>query len=160
MPAALCHVVAVGQFALVVHGGAAIVPFARRHIINGRAGLLKPIGCGFEHLCTDASVVAAADVAVVAGHGDDRDTGVAALYITHDLATAYYISDYVVVMNKGHIEQIDAPEDMYARPKTEFVARFVGTLLGRDAPRYARRLGAITTTDHTHAQPASAAMFD
>jgi ABC-type Fe3+/spermidine/putrescine transport system ATPase subunit len=56
-----------------------------------------------------------------------KQLGMAFIYVTHNQVEAFSMADRVVVMNKGHIEQIDAPEDMYARPKTEFVARFVGT---------------------------------
>lgn len=56
-----------------------------------------------------------------------QQLGMAFIYVTHNQVEAFSMADRVVVMNKGRIEQIDAPEEMYARPKTEFVARFVGT---------------------------------
>ncbi|PKA41895.1 ABC transporter ATP-binding protein [Rhizobium sullae] len=56
-----------------------------------------------------------------------QQLGMAFIYVTHNQVEAFSMADRVVVMNKGKIEQIDAPEEMYARPKTEFVARFVGT---------------------------------
>jgi putative spermidine/putrescine transport system ATP-binding protein len=48
------------------------------------------------------------------------------LYVTHDQAEALSLSDRIVVMNQGQIEQMGAPEDIYYRPKTAFVARFMG----------------------------------
>lgn len=55
-----------------------------------------------------------------------KQLGMAFIYVTHNQVEAFSMADRVVVMNKGRIEQVDAPEEMYARPKTEFVARFVG----------------------------------
>lgn len=56
-----------------------------------------------------------------------KQLGMTFIYVTHNQVEAFSMADRVVVMNKGRIEQVDTPEEMYARPKTEFVARFVGT---------------------------------
>jgi ABC-type Fe3+/spermidine/putrescine transport system ATPase subunit len=48
------------------------------------------------------------------------------VYVTHDQAEAMVTSDRIVVMNKGRIEQVDAPYHLYARPRTRFVAGFIG----------------------------------
>jgi iron(III) transport system ATP-binding protein len=56
-----------------------------------------------------------------------RRLGVTSLYVTHDQEEALAISDRVVVMNVGGIEQLGTPEDIYNRPKTRFVADFVGS---------------------------------
>jgi iron(III) transport system ATP-binding protein len=48
------------------------------------------------------------------------------LYVTHDQAEAMVTSDRIVVMNKGRIEQIDPPFALYGRPRTRFVAGFIG----------------------------------
>jgi ABC-type Fe3+/spermidine/putrescine transport system ATPase subunit len=56
-----------------------------------------------------------------------RRLGVTSLYVTHDQEEALAISDRVIVMNVGGIEQIGSPEDIYNRPKTRFVADFVGS---------------------------------
>ncbi|MBO0765594.1 MAG: ABC transporter ATP-binding protein [Hyphomicrobiaceae bacterium] len=48
------------------------------------------------------------------------------VYVTHDQAEAMVTSDRIAVMNKGTIEQIDAPVDLYMRPRTRFVASFIG----------------------------------
>jgi ABC-type Fe3+/spermidine/putrescine transport system ATPase subunit len=52
--------------------------------------------------------------------------GITAIYVTHDQDEALVMSDRIVVMNKGRIEQIGAPGDIYRRPKTAFVADFLG----------------------------------
>ncbi|AEG92679.1 ABC transporter ATP-binding protein [Ramlibacter tataouinensis] len=48
------------------------------------------------------------------------------VYVTHDQAEAMTAADLIVVMNQGVIEQAGSPEDIYQRPRTEFVARFIG----------------------------------
>jgi iron(III) transport system ATP-binding protein len=51
---------------------------------------------------------------------------IAMVYVTHDQAEAMVTSDRIVVMNHGRIEQIEAPYELYARPRTRFVAGFIG----------------------------------
>jgi ABC-type Fe3+/spermidine/putrescine transport system ATPase subunit len=48
------------------------------------------------------------------------------VYVTHDQSEAMVTSDRIAVMNKGRIEQIDAPYKLYTRPQTRFVASFIG----------------------------------
>ncbi|MCO5082983.1 MAG: ABC transporter ATP-binding protein [Rhizobiaceae bacterium] len=54
------------------------------------------------------------------------ETGATFVYVTHDQDEAMILSDRVVLMEKGHIVQIDRPEDMYAKPRTLFAAKFLG----------------------------------
>ena len=54
------------------------------------------------------------------------EVGLTFLHVTHDQEEAMDMADVVAVMNKGRIEQMGAPEALYDRPKTEFVARFLG----------------------------------
>jgi iron(III) transport system ATP-binding protein len=51
---------------------------------------------------------------------------ITSLYVTHDQAEAMVTSDRVVVMNRGRIEQAGPPDEIYERPRTRFVAEFVG----------------------------------
>src|SRR3978361_1358777 len=48
------------------------------------------------------------------------------VYVTHDQSEAMVTSDRIAVMNKGGIEQLDAPYELYQNPKTRFVAGFIG----------------------------------
>ena len=57
-----------------------------------------------------------------------RKLGVTTIFVTHDQEEALSISDRVVVMNEGAIEQVGSPAEIYNRPRTRFVASFVGTL--------------------------------
>ncbi len=52
--------------------------------------------------------------------------GITSVYVTHDQIEAMTLSDQVVVMNAGKIEQIGAPSDVYRKPQTRFVADFIG----------------------------------
>jgi ABC-type Fe3+/spermidine/putrescine transport system ATPase subunit len=54
------------------------------------------------------------------------DTGITFVYVTHDQAEALGMSHRLAVMNAGRIEQIASPDDVYRRPATSFVARFIG----------------------------------
>lgn len=52
--------------------------------------------------------------------------GITFVYVTHDQEEALTMSDTIVVMNKGNIQQIGTPEDIYNEPKNAFVADFIG----------------------------------
>ena len=56
-----------------------------------------------------------------------RRLGITSVYVTHDQEEALAISDRVIVMNVGVIEQIGTPEEIYNRPRSRFVADFVGS---------------------------------
>ena len=55
-----------------------------------------------------------------------KSTGITFIYVTHDQEEALTMSDTVVVMNDGDIQQIGTPEDIYNEPKNAFVADFIG----------------------------------
>lgn len=57
-----------------------------------------------------------------------RELGITAIYVTHDQEEALSISDRIVVMNEGEIDQVGTPFEVYNFPTTRFVASFVGTL--------------------------------
>ena len=54
--------------------------------------------------------------------------GITTVIVTHDQDEALSISDRIAVMNAGRIEQYSTPDELYARPRTEFVATFIGSL--------------------------------
>jgi len=55
-----------------------------------------------------------------------QELKITTVYVTHDQEECFSISDKVAVMNQGVIEHLDTPQNIYANPKTEFVANFVG----------------------------------
>jgi spermidine/putrescine transport system ATP-binding protein len=58
--------------------------------------------------------------------GIQREVGVTFVYVTHDQEEALTMSDRIAVMNRGLVEQVAGPEEVYARPETTFVAGFIG----------------------------------
>ena len=91
-----------------------------------------------------------------------RKTHKTAIYVTHDQSEAFAISDRIVVMNAGRIEQIGTQTDIYLHPQTPFVAEFIGannSLIGKvaslegtdDARRIAVKASGLTlySRDHT-----------
>lgn len=76
-----------------------------------------------------------------------RQFALTAILVTHDQEEAMAIADRIAVMNKGRIEQLGSPVDIYDKPETLFVNdfigssnRFAGEVLGREADRYVIRL--------------------
>jgi len=57
-----------------------------------------------------------------------RRLGITFVFVTHDQEEAFAMSDRVVVMNQGRIEQIGTPQEVYEEPRNLFVARFVGEI--------------------------------
>jgi spermidine/putrescine transport system ATP-binding protein len=55
-----------------------------------------------------------------------RDVGITFVYVTHDQEEALTMSDRIAVMNRGRVEQVAAPEEVYDRPASTFVAGFIG----------------------------------
>jgi putative spermidine/putrescine transport system ATP-binding protein len=73
--------------------------------------------------------------------GLQRELGMTFVYVTHDQEEALTMSDRLAVFNRGRIEQVGTPAEIYERPATEFVAGFVGisNLLERDGRRFTVR---------------------
>jgi ABC-type Fe3+/spermidine/putrescine transport system ATPase subunit len=55
-----------------------------------------------------------------------EDLGLTAIHVTHDQEEAMTISDKIVVMRKGSIEQVGTPQELYLQPKTPYIANFIG----------------------------------
>ena len=68
-----------------------------------------------------------------------RHFGITTLFVTHDQDEALTMSDRIAVMNRGRIEQIGTPREIYAQPATEFVCNFIGAA-NRLAPQLIDRL--------------------
>ena len=94
--------------------------------------------------------------------GLQRRLGITFVYVTHDQGEALSMADRVAVFNHGKIEQLAAPRELYTRPATAFVARFVGganvanaelasTLAGRQSQSFAIRAENIAVRSETTA---------
>ncbi len=84
--------------------------------------------------------------------GIQSEIGITFIFVTHDQEEAMTMSDRIAVMRQGKIEQLGAPEELYERPRTEFVAGFLGVsnlldaeVTGRDDRIVALRLADGTT---------------
>ena len=55
-----------------------------------------------------------------------REVGITFVYVTHDQEEALTMTDRIAVMNRGRVEQVAGPEEVYERPETTFVAGFIG----------------------------------
>jgi putative spermidine/putrescine transport system ATP-binding protein len=78
-----------------------------------------------------------------------REVGITFVYVTHDQDEALTMSDRVAVFNRGRIEQVGPPAEIYEHPRTEFVAGFVGVsnVFDRDGSRISVRPEKIRLLD-------------
>jgi len=78
-----------------------------------------------------------------------RELGISFIHVTHSQEEAMALADMIVVMNDGRIEQIGAPREVYNKPRTEFVARFMGgnNVISIDGERYGVRADRLRFED-------------
>ena len=57
-----------------------------------------------------------------------QQTGITSVFVTHDQAESMALADRIIVMNRGNIEQVGTPIDIYERPRSRFVSEFVGSI--------------------------------
>jgi putative spermidine/putrescine transport system ATP-binding protein len=77
-----------------------------------------------------------------------RQLGITTVYVTHDQEEALELSDRIVVMSDGRVEQIGTPFEIYNFPATPFVASFVGTLNAVEATVVDAAAGRLTIAGH------------
>ncbi len=84
-----------------------------------------------------------------------REAGITFVYVTHDQEEALTMSDRIAVLNHGSIEQIGEPMEVYERPRTAFVAGFIGVsnLIERDGRRITVRPEKITLLEDGQQEP-------
>ncbi len=74
-------------------------------------------------------------------HRIQREMGVAAIFVTHDQEEAFEVADRIGVLHEGRLLEVGPPHELYARPRTEFVARFLGAanlIVGINEPQGVR----------------------
>jgi multiple sugar transport system ATP-binding protein len=98
----------------------------RQRVAMGRAIVRNPKVFLFDEPLSnlDAKLRVQMRIEIKKVHQKVRTTTV---YVTHDQVEAMTLADRVVVMNKGRIEQIGTPNDLYHKPATRFVAAFIGS---------------------------------
>ena len=97
----------------------------RQRVAIGRAIVKNPAVFLFDEPLSnlDAKLRVQMRVELEALH---RDLKATMIYVTHDQVEAMTMADKIVVLNAGRIEQVGTPMDLYHRPRTEFVAGFIG----------------------------------
>ncbi|EEA04651.1 ABC transporter related [Burkholderia sp. H160] len=87
-----------------------------------------------------------------------KELGITFVHVTHSQEEAMALADLVVVMSHGHIEQIDTPFEVFNRPRTEFVARFLGghNVLGTNGRLFTVRADHLRIAPHGIAPGTSA----
>src|SRR6201993_472642 len=105
----------------------------RQGVAMGRAIVRNPKVFLFDEPLSnlDAKLRVQMRIEIKKVHQKVRTTTV---YVTHDQVEAMTLADRVVVMNKGKIEQIGTPNDLYHSPATRFVAGFIGSPAGKFVP--------------------------
>ena len=82
-----------------------------------------------------------------------KDFGITTIYVTHDQEEALTLSDRIAVFNKGYIEQIGTPNEVYNFSKTEFVCNFIGDINRLSGPVVQKMIDAganLKATDHNY----------
>ena len=79
-----------------------------------------------------------------------QSLGITSLYVTHDQVEAMSLSDKIVVMNQGKIEQVGTPQEIYRRPATRFVADFIGKVNFFPVSRWALSGGQMDVQVYEH----------
>ena len=83
-----------------------------------------------------------------------RRVGVTFVFVTHDQDEALSMSDRIAVMNAGRVEQVGTPQEIYQRPRTKFVASFLGAMNWIDDIGVRPECMCISRTPETGARPA------
>ncbi len=98
----------------------------RQRVAIGRAIVREPDVFLFDEPLSnlDAALRVQTRVEIAKLHADLGNT---IIYVTHDQVEAMTLADRIVVMNAGRVEQIGTPEEIYTRPRSRFVAAFIGT---------------------------------
>src|SRR5256714_8996861 len=97
----------------------------RQRVALGRAIVRQPQGFLFDEPLSnlDAQMRVSIGREIARLH---QELKVTMIYVTHDQVEAMTLGDRIVVMNKGHVMQIDTPLNLYEKPKNRFVAGFIG----------------------------------
>jgi multiple sugar transport system ATP-binding protein len=98
----------------------------RQRVAIGRAIVRNPKAFLFDEPLSnlDAALRVNMRIFIMQLH---KDLGSTSIYVTHDQVEAMTMADRIVVLNKGHIEQVGSPLELYNKPRSLFVAGFIGS---------------------------------
>jgi multiple sugar transport system ATP-binding protein len=118
----------------------------RQRVAMGRAIVRQPAAFLMDeplsNLDAKLRVQMRAEIASV-----QQDLGTTTIYVTHDQVEAMTMGDRVAVMRKGHLQQVDTPQELYDRPLNLFVAGFIGSPAMNFVQGTLRRDGDATLVD-------------
>ncbi|NMC45796.1 MAG: ABC transporter ATP-binding protein [Chloroflexi bacterium] len=97
----------------------------QQRVALARAIVTKPRVLLFDEPLSNLDAKLRAQMRIELRHLQQR-MGITSIYVTHDQTEAMSLSDRIVVMNKGRVEQLGSPIDIYRRPDSLFVADFIG----------------------------------
>jgi iron(III) transport system ATP-binding protein len=97
----------------------------QQRVALARAMVMQPRLLLFDEPLSNLDAKLRAQMRVEIRHLQQR-LGTTSIYVTHDQTEALNLSDRIVVMNQGRVEQIGTPEEIYQRPASLFVADFIG----------------------------------
>ncbi len=97
----------------------------QQRVALARAMVMKPQVLLFDEPLSNLDAKLRAQMRIEIRHLQQR-LGITSVYVTHDQVEAMSLSDRIVVMNQGRIEQAATPEEIYQRPASLFVADFIG----------------------------------
>jgi ABC-type sugar transport system ATPase subunit len=98
----------------------------RQRVAIGRAIVREPKVFLFDEPLSNLDAALRTQMRVELAQLHER-LGATMIYVTHDQVEAMTLADHIVVLNKGVIEQVGAPLELYAKPRTLFVAGFIGS---------------------------------
>ncbi|MDR3073662.1 MAG: sn-glycerol-3-phosphate ABC transporter ATP-binding protein UgpC [Deltaproteobacteria bacterium] len=98
----------------------------RQRVAMGRAIVREPSVFLFDEPLSNLDASLRSQMRVELRRLHER-LGTTSIYVTHDQVEAMTLAQRILVMNKGNVEQFGTPDDLYLRPETVFVARFIGS---------------------------------
>jgi alpha-glucoside transport system ATP-binding protein len=99
----------------------------RQRVAIGRAITRDPKVFLFDEPLSNLDAALRVQTRIEIAKLHDRMQGTTMIYVTHDQVEAMTLADRIVVLNKGRIEQVGSPMELYAQPDNLFVARFIGS---------------------------------
>ncbi len=108
-----------GRFPKELSGG------QRQRVAIGRAIVRKPKVFLFDEPLSNLDAALRVNMRIELSRLH-KELGTTMIYVTHDQVEAMTMGDRIAVFNKGHVEQLGAPMELYNRPANEFVATFIG----------------------------------
>jgi len=97
----------------------------QQRVALGRAIIRRPQVFLMDEPLTNLDAALRTDMRVELKHLQ-QELGITTIYVTHDQTEAMTMGDYIAVMNKGVLQQVDTPLMVYRKPRTLFVASFIG----------------------------------